>query len=42
MCGIAGILKSQPDQGITINVAYRYCSAGRRKFNIADSPGHEQ
>ncbi len=35
-------LKSEREQGITIDVAYRYFSTPKRKFIIADSPGHEQ
>jgi sulfate adenylyltransferase subunit 1 len=35
-------LQAEREQGITIDVAYRYFSTGRRKFIIADSPGHEQ
>ncbi len=35
-------LKAEREQGITIDVAYRYFSTDRRKFIIADSPGHEQ
>src|SRR6202041_1950650 len=35
-------LKAEREQGITIDVAYRYFSTDRRKFNIADTPGHEQ
>jgi sulfate adenylyltransferase subunit 1 len=35
-------LKAEREQGITIDVAYRYFSTARRKFIIADSPGHEQ
>jgi sulfate adenylyltransferase subunit 1 len=35
-------LKAEREQGITIDVAYRYFSTGRRKFIIADAPGHEQ
>lgn len=35
-------LRSEREQGITIDVAYRYFSTGRRKFIIADTPGHEQ
>ncbi len=35
-------LKSEREQGITIDVAYRYFSTGKRKFIIADSPGHIQ
>jgi sulfate adenylyltransferase subunit 1 len=35
-------LQAEREQGITIDVAYRYFSTGTRKFIIADSPGHEQ
>ncbi len=35
-------LKAEREQGITIDVAYRYFSTSRRKFIIADTPGHEQ
>ena len=35
-------LKSEREQGITIDVAYRYFSTSKRKFIIADCPGHEQ
>ena len=35
-------LKDEREQGITIDVAYRYFSTARRKFIIADTPGHEQ
>ncbi len=35
-------LMAEREQGITIDVAYRYFSTGRRKFIIADAPGHEQ
>ena len=35
-------LKAEREQGITIDVAYRYFSTARRKFIIADTPGHEQ
>ena len=35
-------LKSEREQGITIDVAYRYFSTPKRKFIIADTPGHEQ
>lgn len=35
-------LKDEQDQGITIDVAYRYFSTKKRKFIIADSPGHTQ
>lgn len=35
-------LKAEREQGITIDVAYRYFSTAKRKFIIADCPGHEQ
>ncbi len=35
-------LRAEREQGITIDVAYRYFSAPKRKFIIADTPGHEQ
>ena len=35
-------LRAEREQGITIDVAYRYFSTSRRKFIIADTPGHEQ
>ncbi len=35
-------LAAEREQGITIDVAYRYCETARRKFIIADTPGHEQ
>lgn len=35
-------LKEEIEQGITIDVAYRYFSTAKRKFIIADTPGHEQ
>jgi sulfate adenylyltransferase subunit 1 len=34
-------LQSEREQGITIDVAYRYFSTDKRKFIIADTPGHE-
>src|SRR5690349_24610837 len=34
-------LRAEREQGITIDVAYRYFSTPRRKFIIADTPGHE-
>jgi len=34
-------LKAEREQGITIDVAYRYFATPRRKFIIADTPGHE-
>ncbi|TXR52182.1 sulfate adenylyltransferase subunit CysN [Reinekea thalattae] len=35
-------LQAEREQGITIDVAYRYFSTAKRKFIIADTPGHEQ
>jgi len=35
-------LKAEREQGITIDVAYRYFSTAKRRFIIADTPGHEQ
>jgi sulfate adenylyltransferase subunit 1 (EFTu-like GTPase family) len=35
-------LRAEREQGITIDVAYRYFSTPHRKFIIADTPGHEQ
>ena len=35
-------LAAEREQGITIDVAYRYFSTDRRKFIVADTPGHEQ
>lgn len=35
-------LAAEREQGITIDVAYRYFSTERRKFIVADAPGHEQ
>ena len=35
-------LRAEREQGITIDVAYRYFSTAQRKFIIADTPGHEQ
>jgi bifunctional enzyme CysN/CysC len=35
-------LAAEREQGITIDVAYRYFSTARRKFIVADTPGHEQ
>jgi sulfate adenylyltransferase large subunit len=35
-------LRAEREQGITIDVAYRYFSTAHRKFIIADTPGHEQ
>ncbi|MEQ1716588.1 MAG: GTP-binding protein, partial [Hyphomicrobium sp.] len=35
-------LEAEREQGITIDVAYRYFSTSRRSFIVADTPGHEQ
>ncbi|HAG24622.1 MAG TPA: adenylyl-sulfate kinase, partial [Alphaproteobacteria bacterium] len=35
-------LAAEREQGITIDVAYRYFATDRRKFIVADTPGHEQ
>ena len=35
-------LQAEREQGITIDVAYRYFTTERRKFIVADTPGHEQ
>src|SRR5215217_5711671 len=35
-------LSAEREQGITIDVAYRYFSSPKRKFIVADTPGHEQ
>src|SRR5207342_635763 len=35
-------LAAEREQGITIDVAYRFFATGRRKFIVADTPGHEQ
>lgn len=35
-------LAAEREQGITIDVAYRYFATGQRKFIVADTPGHEQ
>lgn len=35
-------LRAEREQGITIDVAYRYFSTSKRRFVLADSPGHEQ
>ncbi len=35
-------LEAEREQGITIDVAYRYFSTSRRKFIVADTPGHEE
>jgi bifunctional enzyme CysN/CysC len=35
-------LQAEREQGITIDVAYRYFSTGKRRFIVADTPGHEQ
>lgn len=35
-------LEAEREQGITIDVAYRYFATAKRKFIVADAPGHEQ
>jgi sulfate adenylyltransferase large subunit len=35
-------LRAEREQGITIDVAYRFFATGKRRFRIADTPGHEQ
>jgi bifunctional enzyme CysN/CysC len=35
-------LQAEREQGITIDVAYRYFSSARRRYRLADTPGHEQ
>ena len=35
-------LRAEREQGITIDVAFRYFATARRRFIIADAPGHEQ
>ncbi len=40
--GLVDGLKAEREQGITIDVAYRYFSTPKRKFILADTPGHEQ
>src|ERR1035437_4438196 len=35
-------LEAEREQGITIDVAYRFFTSPRRKFIVADTPGHEQ
>src|SRR5687768_16155879 len=35
-------LRAEREQGITIDLAYRYFSTGRRRFIVADTPGHVQ
>ncbi|ENO89425.1 sulfate adenylyltransferase, large subunit, partial [Thauera sp. 28] len=35
-------LAAEREQGITIDVAYRFFSTDKRKFIVADTPGHEQ
>src|SRR5206468_10727609 len=39
---VTGGLVAEREQGITIDVAYRYFATALRKFIIADAPGHEQ
>ncbi len=40
--GLVDGLEAEREQGITIDVAYRYLATPRRKFIVADAPGHEQ
>lgn len=40
--GLTDGLAAEREQGITIDVAYRYFATAKRKFIIADTPGHEQ
>ena len=42
LASITDGLRAEREQGITIDVAYRYFATPRRKFIIADTPGHEQ
>jgi sulfate adenylyltransferase subunit 1 (EFTu-like GTPase family) len=35
-------LRAEREQGITIDVAYRYFATPERRFALADTPGHEQ
>ena len=35
-------LQAEREQGITIDVAYRFFATDKRKFIVADAPGHEQ
>ena len=35
-------LRAEREQGITIDVAYRFFTSAKRKFIVADTPGHEQ
>src|SRR5260370_41047589 len=35
-------LRAEREQGITVDVGYRYFSTARRKFSMPDTPGHEQ
>ena len=39
---LAAVVADSQRSGITIDVAYRYFSTARRKFIVADTPGHEQ
>src|SRR6266849_5429030 len=39
---LTDVLRAEREQGITIDVAYRYFATPKRKFIIADTPGHEQ
>ena len=42
LANLTGGLRSEREQGITIDVAYRYFATPRRKFIVADTPGHVQ
>jgi len=42
LCAVVDGLAAEREQGITIDVAYRFFSTDRRKFIVADTPGHEQ
>src|SRR6202046_3271650 len=39
---LVDLLEAEREQGITIDVAYRYFAPERRSFIVADTPGHEQ
>ena len=42
LCSLLDGLAAEREQGITIDVAYRYFATEQRKFIVADTPGHEQ
>ncbi|HZX87405.1 MAG TPA: GTP-binding protein, partial [Reyranella sp.] len=42
LAGLVDGLQAEREQGITIDVGYRYFSTPRRRFIVADTPGHEQ